>query len=243
MRCLDPVLWLATRSTGCAWRSVSHRFFFRFVSPRPVLLFHSFRTISLRFGKSRLLWRLACLSFSPIYPSSPLPVSLIGSRSGLLLSSRLPVQADFRGLQKHEMSAPVQLALRRAFTRMSVGSKKTSCLRVNAGQEERPKRTLRGSKLHLLFIFPSTFATKAFISGNATTRERGRVIREEGLETVLSTLYIGLLLAVDYKYRRQETTKKRRQFPVGSVVSTGVNPDGHNAAGNWQTSPLRPQVV
>jgi hypothetical protein len=65
-------------------------------------------------------------------------------------------------------------------------------------------------------------------------QEKGRVIREEGPETVLPTLYIGLLLAVDYKYRRQETTKKRRQFPVGSVVSTGVNPDGHNAAGNWQ---------
>ena len=70
MRCLDPVLRLATRSTGRAWRSVSRRFFFRFVSPRPVLLFHSFRTISLRFGESRLLWWLACLSSSPICPSS-----------------------------------------------------------------------------------------------------------------------------------------------------------------------------
>jgi hypothetical protein len=78
---------------------------------------------------------------------------------------------------------------------------------------------------------------------------KGRAICEEGPETVLSTSYTGLLLAVylryshEYKYRRQETTKKRRQFPVGSVVSTGANPDGNNAAGNWQPSPLRPQVV
>jgi hypothetical protein len=68
---LDPVLWLATRSAGRAWRSVSRRFFLRFVSPRPMLLFHSFRTISLRFGESRLLQWLAHLSLSPICPSTP----------------------------------------------------------------------------------------------------------------------------------------------------------------------------
>jgi hypothetical protein len=78
MCCLDPVLRLTTRSTGRAWRSNSRRFFFRFVSPRLVLLFHSFRTISLRFGESRLLWWLAHLPFSPIYSSSPLPVSFTG---------------------------------------------------------------------------------------------------------------------------------------------------------------------
>lgn len=78
MCCFDPVLRLTTRSTGRAWRSVSRRFFFRFVSPRLALLFHSFRIISLRFGESRLLRWLAHLSFSPIYPSSPLPVSLTG---------------------------------------------------------------------------------------------------------------------------------------------------------------------
>ena len=80
-------------------------------------------------------------------------------------------------------------------------------------------------------------------------QEKGRAIYEEGPETVLFTSYTGLLLAVylryfpQYEYHRQETTKKRRQFPVGSVVSTGANPDGNNAAGNWQPSPLLPQVV
>lgn len=83
MCCLDPVLRLATRSTGRAWRSVSRRFFFRFVSPRLVLLFHSLRTISLRFGESRLRW-LAHLSFSPIYPNSPLFLFLSQGRMTVL---------------------------------------------------------------------------------------------------------------------------------------------------------------
>lgn len=81
------------------------------------------------------------------------------------------------------------------------------------------------------------------------SEEKGRAICEEGPATVLFASYTGLLLAVylryspECKYRRQETTKKRRQFPIGSVVGTGANPDGNNAAGNWQPSPLRPQVV
>lgn len=76
-------------------------------------------------------------------------------------------------------------------------------------------------------------------------REKGRAICGEGPEKVLSTSYTGLLLAVylryspEYKYYRQESTKNRRQFPVGSVVSTGRNSVGNNAAGNWQPSQLR----
>lgn len=95
------------------------------------------------------------------------------------------------------------------------------------------------------FACSSTFATTAFISG-MQLQEKGRAIFEEGPEKVSHT---GLLLAVylryspECKYHRQESTKKPRQFPVGSVVSTGVNPGGNNAAGNWQPSPLRPQVA
>lgn len=184
----------------------------------------------------------------PIYPSSPLPVSLQGrmtvDRAFCCQIAYLFKQTS--GMQNHDMSAPIQPVQHPAFTRTTVGRKKTSCIRVNAGQEERPKRTLRGSRLHLLFICSSAFATKAFIRG-MKLQEKGRAICEEGPEEVLSTLYTGLLLAVylryspEYKCYRQESTKNRRQFPVGSVVSTGRNSDGNNAAGNWQPSPLRSQ--
>jgi hypothetical protein len=224
MCCLDPVLWLTTRSTGRAWRSVSRRFFFRFVSPCLVLLFHSFRTISLRFGESRLLRGLFTSLSPPIHPSLPLPVSLQGrmtvDRTFCCQVAYLFKQTS--GMQNHDMSAPIQPVHHPAFTRPTVGRKKTSCIRANAGQEERPKRTLRGSRLHLLFICFSAFATKEFIRG-MKLQEKGRAICEEGPEEVLSTSYTGLLLAVylryspEYKYYRQESTKNRRQFPVGSV--------------------------
>ena len=151
------------------------------------------------------------------------------------------------GMQNH-MSAPIQPVHLRAFTLTAAGRKKSRCIRVIAGQEERPKRTLRGLKLHLLFVSSSAFATKAFIRG-IQLQEKGRAICEEGPEKAPSILYKGLLLAVylryspEYKYYRQESSKNRRQFPVGSVVSTGRKPDGDNAASNWQPFPLRPQVV
>jgi len=171
MCCLDPVLRLTTRFTGRAWRSVSRRFFFCFVSPRLVLLFHSFRTISLRFGESRLLPWLAHLSPSLMYSSSPLPVSLTGSNDS---RSGLCYQVAYLFKLTSGDAEPWYVRTHSARECTTVGQKKTSCLRVNAGREERPKRTLRGSKPHLLFICSSAFATKAFISVNETTRERSR---------------------------------------------------------------------
>ena len=88
-----------TRSTGYAWRSVSCRFFFCFVLPYLVLLFHSFWTISLHFGESCLLHGSSTSlfpSYIPKFAPSCFSSKQNDSRSGLLLSSCLPVQADFQ---------------------------------------------------------------------------------------------------------------------------------------------------
>ena len=61
------------------------------------------------------------------------------------------------------MRPHLQLVRHRAFARTSVGRNDTIYLRVDSGQEERPKRTLPGSKPPLLYVSSSTFATNAFI--------------------------------------------------------------------------------
>jgi len=140
----DAFCWSCVALFSC-------RFFFRFVSPRLVFFYstHSAPSHFVRFGESRLFRWLTHLSLSPIYQARTflfLSQDIMAVERAFHCRVAYLFKLTSRGCRTMMRPRPFSPA---AIVRATVGRKKMSRSWVNAGKEERPKRTLRSSKFSL----------------------------------------------------------------------------------------------